>query len=155
MMDTRRSVGPVFMLESIRDFGGYILNQGPSKGDVEKLRTAADCKEWKLHVSRGLNERDLGFVACEVGFAASRRTGLSIQRRLYIFAAGEEQPVNAGEDRANGTVAGKRWHDEWYQSCTFECSDVGAVEPDAMELSVAGIGSGGHSNDGRCPGRAD
>ena len=105
MMDTRRSVGPVFMLESIWDFGGYILNQGSSKGDVEKLRTAADCKEWKLHLSRGLNERDLGFVACEVGFAAMRRTGLSIQRRLYIFAACEEQPVNAGEDRANCTVA--------------------------------------------------
>ena len=139
-MDTRRSVGPVFVFQSIWNFGGYILNERPSEGDVEDLRTTADREEGQLHVARGLNEGDLGIVTCKVGFAAMRRTGLSIKRRFYIFAAGEKHPVYAGENGMDGIAAGKRRDDEWYQSCTFKCSDVGAVESHAMRFLIAGIG---------------
>ena len=140
-MDTRRPVGTVLVFQSIWNFGGYILNECPAEGDVEKLRPAADRKQGKLHVPGGLNEGDLGFVTCKVGFAAMRRTGLSIKRRFYIFAPCEEQRVYAGENRTDGIVAGKRRDDEWYQSCTFKCSDVSAVESHAMKFLIAGIGS--------------
>ena len=136
------------MLESIFDFGGYILNQCAPKRDIEELRPAAYREHRNLHVTSCLNQRDLGLVAGEVGFATTRRSGLSIKRRFYIFAAGEEKAVNAGKNRLYRFVSRKRRHDEWYQSCTFECGDVRAVQSHTMKLVVACIGSRRHGNDG-------
>ena len=84
-----------------------------------------------------------------------RRSGLSIERRLYIFAAGEEQTIHARENGFNGIVTGKRRNDEWYQSCTFECSDVCAVESHTMKLAVTCIGSRGNGDDRGSPGRSN
>jgi hypothetical protein len=127
------------MFQSVWHFGGYILDESSTEGDVEELGSAADRKEWQFHLLGGPNESDLGFITCAVWLAAVRRTGLSIQRRLYIFAAGEKKSVDAGENRADGIVAGQRWDDKWYQSCTFKCGDVGGVESHAMKVLVAGI----------------
>ena len=131
-MDTRRPVGTVLVFQSIWNFGGYILNECPAEGDVEKLRPAADRKQGKLHVPGGLNEGDLGFVTCKVGCAAMRRTGLSIKRRFYIFAARKEETVNAVENCSDGILTREGWYDDWYDACTFECGDVGIVEPHSM-----------------------
>ena len=138
-MDTRRPVGTVFMIQSVWHFGGYILNQSAAECDVEELRAAADRKDGQIHVLGGPNESDLRFVTRDVRFAAVHGTGLSIQRRLYIFAACEKQSVDTGENLVDGIVAGKRWDDEWYQSCTFKCGDVCAVESHAMKFLIAGI----------------
>jgi hypothetical protein len=102
------------MLESVWNFRGYILNESAAECHVQELGTTADCEQRQPHLARCLNESYLGFVAGEVGFTAMRRSGLSIQRRFYIFAAGEKQPVHAGQNRIYGIVGGERRNDEWY-----------------------------------------
>ena len=138
-VDTRGTVCPVFMLESVWNFGGYILDQRSAERDVEQLGSPADCQQGKPQIARGLDESDLGSVASDVGFAAVRRPGLSIQKRLYIFAAGEQQSVHPGKNCVDCIVTRKRRNDEWYQSCTFKCGNVGTVESHTMKFLIACI----------------
>ena len=91
-----RPVFPRIVAKSIWNFRGYILNQGSSEGHVQQLWTTADRQDRKAHFARCLHECDLGAISGEVGFTAFWRSGLSIKRRLYIFAAGEKQSVHAG-----------------------------------------------------------
>jgi hypothetical protein len=53
---------------------------------------------------------------------------LSIERRLYIFAACEQYAVDPVEYRVDCLLSSKRRHNDWYEACTFKCSDVCVVE---------------------------
>jgi hypothetical protein len=145
-VNSRRAVGSVLVLESIWHFGGYILNEGAAERHVEKLRPAADRHERELHFPRGADQGNLGMIAGEVRFAAVRTSGLSVERRFYIFAACEKDAVDAGKNPGDCVIAGERRNDEWYEACTFKCFHVRAVESYAMRFSVGGIGRRRQSN---------
>jgi hypothetical protein len=139
VMHAGRSIGPSLMLESIWNFRGYILNESSAQGDVEQLWAAADCHQRNFHLLRGAHQRNLGVVAREVRFAARGTSGLSIKRRLYIFAAGEQDPVDARENFRDCVSAGKRGNYKWYEPCTFQRGDVSGVQSYAMRISVGGV----------------
>ena len=143
-----------FVRKSIWNFGGYILNERSSECDIQQLRASADCENRKSHFLRSLYERDLGVISRDVGFVAIRRSGLSIQRRLYIFAAGEQQSVHAGKNRVNAFITRQRRDNDWYEACTLECIHVRIVEPDAMGISIAFVRGRRNGDDCGCRGRA-
>jgi hypothetical protein len=140
--------------ESIWNFGGYILNERSSECDIQQLRAPADCENRQSHFPGGLYERDLGVISRDVGFMAFRRSGLSIQRRFYIFAAGEQQSVYAGKNCVYGFITLERRDDNWYEPCTLECIHVRIVEPDAMGISIAFVRGRRNGDDCGCRGRA-
>lgn len=120
------------MTERVRDFGWNVLDERASQRDVQELWTAANRQNGKTPLSRRLYQGDLGFVPADVGSAALGTSGLSIKRRFYIFAARKEETVNAVENCSDGILAREGWYDDWYDACTFECGDVGIVEPHSM-----------------------
>ena len=142
------------MPESVWNFGGYILNQSSSEGDVQQLRSATDGKNRETHLASSFHECDLRMISRNVGFTAFRRSGLSIERRLYIFAAGEKQSVHAGKNYVYGFVTRQRRDDNWYEPCTLECIDIRIVEPDAMGISIGCIRGRRNRDDGGCRGSA-
>jgi hypothetical protein len=57
---------------------------------------------------------------------------LSIKRRLYIFAASEQDAVDPVEDRVDSLLSSEWGNDDWYDACTFKSGDVCVVESYTM-----------------------
>jgi len=117
------------MTERVWNFGRDVLNQRAAQGDVQQLRSAADCEEGKAPNVCCLDQGDLRPVSLEIGNPALGAPGLSIERRLYIFAACKEETVDSIKYEVDGIFARERWYNYWYDACTFECGDVCVIEP--------------------------
>ncbi len=74
---------------------------------------------------------------------------LSIERRIDIFAACQHQTIHFLKNLPGGSGAGERWDYQWYEPCTFQGNDVGAVQPDAVGSAGFRVGSGRDGDDAR------
>ena len=108
------------VLEGTRNFRWNVLYQRSTQGDVENLRAAADCEYRLAELSRRSNQRNLGPVAILVRRTTFLCPGLSIKRRIYIFAPRENETVDTGNDRAGSRVIAERRNYQWYEPCTLE-----------------------------------
>ena len=140
------------MLERAWNLDGYVLVKSSAERDVEDLRTPADGQYGLPKLACRSNQSDLRSVPPDVGWLALCNPGLSVERRFYIFAPGQEQSVDPGKYRKGGSVSGERWDDDWYKPCILEGRDVGAVEPDTMRPAEGGVGGGGDRDNGRFTG---
>jgi hypothetical protein len=107
------------VLEGSWNLRGNVLEKRSSEGDVEQLRTAADREQGTVVAPGGEHERNLRRVSREIARPAFLAPGLSIKRRLYIFAAGQEYAICAGDDSVDCIFVGERGYDDWYDPCYF------------------------------------
>lgn len=150
--DFMNSGGPIasgVVLECAGNLARNILYQSASKRDVEKLRSAADREHGLPHSASRADESDLREITRGVGDSTIRGPVLSVECRVYIFAASEKQPIDAGQDGVGGILACEWRDDEWYDPCTLQCGDVGAVEPDPMRIPAGNVGCRRDGDDGR------
>ncbi len=82
-----------------------VLVQGAAERDVEDLDPAADRKEGDAPVDRGPRERDLAVVRLAVDAVHRLVRFLAVARGVDVGATGEDDGVDAGEQRGRD----RRW----------------------------------------------
>ena len=95
VVNASRAVVTAVVVERSRNLGGDILNESSAQCDIQDLRSAADRQDWFSKLAGRADQRDLGPVARFIGYAALRGPGLSVKRRLDIFAPGQDKAVDS------------------------------------------------------------
>jgi hypothetical protein len=86
-----------FMWQRAGNQGTDILNECPTEGDVEKLRSAADCENRFPGLARGLYKRYFTLIARAVNGAETLVTWLPVKIGIDVFATGEHEPIRGGD----------------------------------------------------------
>lgn len=81
---------------------GQVLVQGAAERHVEHLRAATDAQHRQAPIQRTTQQRELPGVAGGPRLIGGRMRLLAIRGRVQVVAAGNDQRVQAVEDRAHG-----------------------------------------------------
>ena len=100
-----------------------VLMQGAAEGDVEDLDPAADRKEGDAPVDRGPRERDLAVVRLAVDPVHRLVRFLAVARGVDVGATGEDDGVDAGEQRGEIVVG---VDDDGFRAGAFDRREVRA-----------------------------
>jgi hypothetical protein len=100
-----------------RHAGLDVLYEGASERDVQKLGTAANCKNRFPGLARGEYESYFSLVAAAVHGAEPFVRQLPVEGGIDVFASGEDEAVRCGDYTAgSGNV--REWrNDERYEPC--------------------------------------
>ena len=105
------------VIESARHACGDILDQCSAERDVQKLGSAANCKNRFSGLARRAHKRYFSFIALPVHRAEPLVRLLSIKIGIDIFAAAEQKPVY----RVHYSLRGRRVREgrnyDWYEAC--------------------------------------
>jgi hypothetical protein len=94
-----------------------VLNERPSKRDVEKLWSAANRQDRFPGLARRVHKSYFSVVAKAIHGLETLVPGLAVERWIDVFASGEHQSVSGGYDAPCRSRTGKRRHHQWYEPC--------------------------------------
>ena len=95
-----------FVGQGAGNFGGDILNECPSKSDVEKLRPATDCENRFPGLARGEYKRYFSLIPPAVHRAETLVTRMAVECGIDVFTTGENETVRSRDYVARGRRVG-------------------------------------------------